>query len=137
MEIAFPLEFLVRGMPVSLSSRNESARERWKNRVRNASSLVLPSPHLASGERVAVTIYYFPAEPMQGDIDNIVKLIVDAMSRHIFIDDRQVERIVVQKFEPGNTFDFSHPTAPMKEAINEERPILYIKVSNDPFEELQ
>jgi hypothetical protein len=59
------------------------------------------------------------------------------LSRHVFLDDQQVERIVVQKFEPGNIFSFSNPTLPMIEAINEQKPILYIRVSNDPFEELQ
>jgi crossover junction endodeoxyribonuclease RusA len=86
MEIAFPIEFLVSGTPVSLSSQNANAREQWKDRVKNASSLALPNPHFASTERLAVTIYYFPAEPMQGDIDNIVKLILDGMCRHVFVD---------------------------------------------------
>jgi crossover junction endodeoxyribonuclease RusA len=137
MEIVFPIEFLVSGTPVSLSSQNPSSREQWKKRVKNASSLVLPSPHFASTERLAVTIYYFPAESMQGDVDNIVKLILDAMCRHVFVDDRQVERVVVQKFEPGNIFSFTKPTPLMIEAINGSKPILYIRVSNDPFEELR
>ncbi len=35
-----------------------------------------------------------------GDIDNIVKPILDALCHHIYMDDRQVQRLVVQKFEP-------------------------------------
>jgi hypothetical protein len=137
MEIAFPIEFLVSGTPVSLSSQNANAREQWKDRVKNASSRALPDPHFASTERLAVTIYYFPAERMQGDVDNIVKLILDGMCRHVFVDDRQVERVVVQKFEPGNIFSFTKPTPLMIEAINGPKPILYIRVSTDPFEELR
>lgn len=137
MEIAFPIEFLVSGTPVSLSSQNPKAREQWKDRVKNASSRALPDPHFASIERLAVTIYYFPAEPMQGDVDNIVKLILDGMCRHVFVDDRQVERVVVQKFEPGRIFSFAKPTPLMIEAINGPKPILYIRVSTDPFEELR
>jgi crossover junction endodeoxyribonuclease RusA len=137
MEIAFPIEFLVSGTPVSLSSQNSNAKDQWKSRVKNSSSRALPSPHFASSERLAVTIYYFPAEPMQGDVDNIVKLILDGMNRHVFIDDRQVERVVVQKFEPGNIFSFSKPTLSLIDAINGQKPILYIRVSSDPFEELR
>jgi hypothetical protein len=137
VEIAFPIEFLVSGTPVSLSSQNANAREQWKDRVKNASSRALPDPHFASTERLAVTIYYFPAERMQGDVDNIVKLILDGMCRHVFVDDRQVERVVVQKFEPGNIFSFTKPTPLMIEAINGPKPILYIRVSTDPFEELR
>ena len=125
------------GTPVSLSSQNANARDQWKDRVKNASSLALPNPHFASNDRLSVTIYYFPAEPMQGDIDNIVKLILDGMCRHVFVDDRQVDRLVVQKFEPGNIFSFTKPTPLMIEAINGPKPILYIRVSTDPFEELR
>jgi len=137
MEISFPIEFLVSGTPVSLSSQNANAREQWKDRVKKASSLALPNPHFASTERLAVTIYYFPPEPMQGDVDNIVKLILDGMCRHVFVDDRQVERVVVQKFEPGNIFSFTKPTPLLIEAINGPKPLLYIRVSTDPFEELR
>ncbi len=45
---------------------------------------------------------------MQGDVDNIVKPILDALSKHIYNDDGQVERIWVQKFEPGRIFNLLH-----------------------------
>ena len=73
---------------------------------------------------------------MQGDVDNIVKFIVDAMKRHVFINDRQVERVVVQKFEPGNVFNFASPSQTLIKALNSDKPLVYIRVSNDPFEEL-
>ena len=135
MEIEFPIEFLVQGTPVSLSAKRAKSRNEWKERVKSASSNVLPNPHFASNERIAVTLYYFPHEPMQGDVDNIVKPVLDALSRHIYLDDRQVERIVVQKFELGNTFDFGNLTARLAEAFKVERPVLYVRVSANPFEE--
>jgi len=137
MEIEFPIEFLVSGTPVSLQSDNAKAKEQWKARVKDASSLALPKPHFASSDRLAVTIYYLPEEPMQGDLDNIVKLILDGMCRHVYVDDRQIERIVVQKFEPGNIFGFADPSSAIVRALSGERPILYVRVSNDPFEELR
>ena len=85
---------------------------------------------------MSVTLYYLPAEPMQGDIDNIVKLVLDALNRHIYLDDNQVERVVVQKFEPGNVFSFSQPTGVFVQALNEDTPVLYVRISNNPFEEL-
>ncbi len=85
---------------------------------------------------MSITLYYLPKEPMQGDVDNIVKPVLDALSRHIFIDDRQVERVLVQKFEPGNVFGFVRPTETFAEALAGEKPVLYVRVSNDPFEDL-
>ena len=84
-----------------------------------------------------MTIYYLPDGQMQGDVDNIVKLILDGMCKQVFIDDRQVERVVVQKFEPESAFSFAQPSDALDQALNGKRPIVYIRVSDDPFEELQ
>jgi hypothetical protein len=137
MELNFPIEFLVPGTPVSLQSQNAASREFWKTRVKQASIGVIPQPHFASADRISVTLFYLPDEPMQGDVDNIVKLILDALSRHIYIDDAQVERVLVQKFEPGNVFSFSNPSPAVVEAITGPKPVVYIRISNDPFEDLQ
>ena len=47
-----------------------------------------------------MTIFFFPQAEMQADIDNCAKPILDAMGRFVYADDRQVDRMVVQKFEP-------------------------------------
>jgi crossover junction endodeoxyribonuclease RusA len=137
MEISFPVEFLVHGTPVSSQAKNSNAREDWKLRVKAASLGALPQPHFASENRIAVTLYYLPEGPMPGDIDNIVKLVLDALGAHIYVDDAQVERVVVQKFEPGNVFRFSNPSTTVVDAITGPKPVLYVRVSNDPFEELR
>jgi hypothetical protein len=107
VEIGFPIEFIVVGTPVSFQGKVAKAKAEWKDRVKAASSTVLPTSHFASGDRIAATLFYFPDGPMQGDVDNIVKLVLDGMSRHVYINDSQVERIVVQKFEPGSVFEFA------------------------------
>jgi crossover junction endodeoxyribonuclease RusA len=137
MEIDFPIEFLVRGTPVSLQTKRGRARDEWKQRVREASTSAIPSPHFATYDKICVTIFYLPEEPMQGDIDNIIKPILDALCRHIYLDDQQVERVVVQKFEPGSEYVFSDPTVTLDEAWRTEKPVLYVRISNDPSEELR
>jgi crossover junction endodeoxyribonuclease RusA len=137
MQLSFPIEFLVHGTPVSLQAKRPESRAEWKTRVKDASKVALPEAHFASEERMAVTLYYLPDEPMQGDIDNIVKPILDALSRHIYIDDTQVERVVVQKFEPGNVFSFHGPTDIFLKALEGSKPVVYVRVSNDPVEELR
>lgn len=104
--------------------------------MKSASNLAIPDAHFASDKRIAVTLYYLPAERMDGDIDNIVKPILDALSKHIYIDDGQVERVVVQKFEPGNAFTFQKPTVRLSEALEGDRPLLYVRISSNPHEEL-
>jgi crossover junction endodeoxyribonuclease RusA len=84
---------------------------------------------------MAVTLFYLPSEQMEGDIDNIVKPILDALNRHIYIDDKQVERLVVQKFEPDSVFVFSNPSSKFVEALDGQKPVLFVRVSNDPMED--
>ncbi len=136
MELQFPIEFLVSGTPVSAQAKQARSRDDWKQRVKQASSDRLPDDYWATEGRMAATLFFFPDQPMQGDIDNIVKLVLDALTRHIYRDDRQVERVVVQKFEPQDLFPFAAPSERLAEALNGDKPILYVRLSDDPFEEL-
>lgn len=136
MDVAFPIEFLVHGTPLSQQSTRAEARESWKDAIKSASRAALPDPHFAYEGPISITVFYFPPGPMQGDIDNIVKLILDALCRHIYMDDNQVERLVVQKFEPGRGFDFERPSPALRRAITSRRPVLFIRLSEDPHEDL-
>lgn len=136
MIIEFPLEFLVKGMPVSVQAKRPKSKIEWQQRVRDASSTVIPSPHFASDDGISVTLYFLPAGSMQGDIDNIIKPIIDALKGHIYVDDQQVERIVIQKFEPRNGYRFVQPSAILAEAFEGERPVLYVRISDNPTKDL-
>lgn len=136
MEIEFPIEFLVLGTPVSAQSRSPVSRDGWKARVLAAAQGVVPQPHSASQKRLAATLFYFPEGPRQGDVDNIVKFTLDALWPDIYLDDRQIERVVVQKFEPGNVFPFSNPSETLVRAMTGTKPVLYVRLSDKPFEDL-
>jgi len=136
VEIEFPIEFLVAGTPVSLSTKRRESLDQWKSRVIDATWPTLPAGHFATKSPIAATLFYFPAAEMAGDIDNIVKPVLDALGKHIYLDDRQVHRVLVQKFEPGNVFGFGAPSPTLQDALNRAKPILYIKLSSNPFEDL-
>lgn len=53
-----------------------------------------------------------------------------------FLDDQQVERVVVQKFEPDNIFAFGDPSPALVEAIGTEGASIYVKVTEDLHGEL-
>jgi crossover junction endodeoxyribonuclease RusA len=135
-EIEFPLELVVAGTPVSLQAKRRESLDQWKGRVVEASRIALPEGHFATDDPIAITLYYFPDSEMQGDIDNIIKPILDALGRHIYLDDRQVQRILVQKFEPGNVFSFTQPSTMRGNALERPKPALYVRLSDDPFEDL-
>ena len=60
----------------------------------------------------------------------------DALCKHIYMDDAQVERVLVQKFEPGNVFPFRSPSSALETALSRTKPVLYVRLSNDPFEDV-
>jgi len=136
VEIEFPLEFIVEGTAVSLQAKRRESLDQWKARIVEASHAVLPQGHFATEAPLAITLFYFPAAEMQGDIDNIVQPILNALKRHVYMDDRQIERILIQKFEPGNMFVFNSPSSVLAEALNKLKPALYIRLSTEPFEDL-
>lgn len=68
---------------------------------------------------------------MDGDIDNIVKLIIDGMVTIIYPDDQRIERVVVQKFEPGAEAIFASFTPALGRAVETDRPVIYIRIDDD------
>lgn len=101
--LPFPLEIVIEGTPVSQQA-SAASRGRWVSRVR--ASVMTRVRETSEWEwlddrPVAVTIFYFPASEMLGDIDNITKPILDAMRHVAYPDDGVVERVLTQRFEPG------------------------------------
>lgn len=128
-----PLEFIVPGIAVSFQAKRPSTRANWQETVRQAATEVLPEGHFALEIPLAVTIYFFPQSEMQADIDNCAKPIFDAMKKFVYVDDKQVERIVLQKFEPERPIEIDdEPTASLSAALTASDPIVYIKIHGDP-----
>lgn len=127
-----PFEFVVNGTAVSHQAKKPESREQWRQRIRDAARQLLPEGHFALEEPVAVTIYFFPQAEMQADIDNCTKPILDALGQFIYVDDKQVERIVVQKFEPERPLEIGgEPTVSLGTALAAEHPVVYIKIGTD------
>lgn len=89
-----------------------------------------PAGYWLTERPVAVTILYFPDARMTGDVDNIVKPILDALSHVIYVDDHQVNRVLVQKFEPDRIFVLSDPTPKLIECAELTGPRVYIRVDD-------
>ena len=132
-----PIEFNVVGTPVSLQSENARARTEWKARVLAAARSVIEDGSWAYDEtRLSVTMFYFPQGEMQGDVDNIVKLTLDALVPNIYLDDSLIDRVLVQRFSPDADFSFASPSNALAIAVAMDEPVLFIKISEVPLEEL-
>jgi crossover junction endodeoxyribonuclease RusA len=80
---------------------------------------------------LAATIFYFPPTEMEADVDNIVKLIVDGMDKIVYPSDRVIDRVIVQKFEPGVEVVFHSLTPTLAQALETDPPVIYIRIDDD------
>lgn len=87
-------------------------------------------------ERLCVTLYYFPQDQMLGDVDNIVKLTLDAMVPNVYTDDRLIDRVVAQRFDPDTAFSFVEPSDKLVEAMTIDGPVLHIRIQEVPLRDI-
>lgn len=132
--LPFPIEFLIKDTPRSHQGKNARGKELWKRKVGEIAKSQVNALRewTALDERpLAATIYYFPPAPMEGDVDNIVKLILDGMIFIIYPNDRHLERVTVQKFEPGVESIFRALTPTLERATKTDPPVIYIRIDDD------
>jgi len=134
VSLPFPIEFLIRDTPRSHQSANTKGKERWKRKVGEIAGThvkTLKDFFFIDQRPLAATIFYFPPTVMTGDVDNIVKLIVDGMITIIYPNDQLLERIIVQKFEPGVESVFHSLTPTLERAVETDPPVIYIRIDDD------
>lgn len=125
------------GTPVSFQSDNSRAKDEWKAKVLEAAqSTIEPGSWTFMEERLAATLYYFPQDPMAGDIDNIVKLTLDALVPNVYTDDRLIDRVLVQRFDPEASFNFIDPSTKLVEAMAVDGPVLHVRIHEAPLKDL-
>lgn len=134
ISLPFPIEFVIRDTPRSHQSANTKGKQLWKRKVGEIAGThvkTLRDFFFMDQRPLAVTIFYFPPTEMDGDVDNIVKLIVDGMVTIIYPDDRLLDRIIVQKFEPGVESVFRSLTPTLEQAVETDPPVIYIRIDDD------
>ena len=130
-----PFEFVVQGIAISFQT-SSSSKDAWKAAVKAAASSAMPEGAWLLDGALAVTIFIFPCAVMQGDVDNRVKPILDALIKCVYFDDAQIERVVVQKFEPDRYFVFANPSEALSGALTSTDAVVYVKITDNLHEDL-
>lgn len=100
----------------------QAAGERWGDRV-------------PLTEPVAITIVYFYRFGA-GDVDNIIKPILDAMSGLVYDDDVRVMQVTARKTELISGLDIRDPDPDLAEAVDGGSDFVYIRIDPSPDETL-
>lgn len=129
LAVPLPLEVILLRKPVSFQG-SPGGKRLWQEAIRHEVRAKEPEGCYAHEGDLAVSIYYFATDRLPGDIDNIVKPILDAMCHHVYVDDRQVVSLQVHKYEPHRIMEIHDPTATLALAMTSERPAVYISVNH-------
>ena len=97
--------FPVIGRPVSLQSSPHS-KQRYRKQVAEAARRSVDKP-VESREGIRIEIDWF-SEGVRNkpDVDNIIKLIEDALKGYVFLDDSQVESVEARRHDTTSVMRF-------------------------------
>lgn len=128
------IKFAVEGTPLSLKAKNPS-RGIWQEKVRNAAQRVLPENWELCDEELSMTIYDFPTDLPEGDVDNIIKRIQDSLNGTVYVDDKVIRRVVAHRFLPEEYENSTDLPELISEAIINDPPFVFLSIKSNPFSE--
>ncbi len=106
--------------------------------MRDAARAAVPQGSWALSEvRLSVSIVYFPTEPLEGDVDNRIKLVLDGLQPNVLLDDSLVDRVLAHRVQPQAEVTFAEPTKVLIAALASPEPTVYIKIDEAPLEDIQ
>lgn len=85
--------------------------------------------------QVMITIAYFH-EGVPFDVDNIPKLILDAMNGLVYVDDGQVTDLMCRKRNLNDDLRVVNPSSVLAEGFYRGNEFLYVVVENAPDQEV-
>lgn len=130
---SLPLELIIRGYPVSHQTKRKNALEKWKEDVRQQARDQLEEGQFALEQLLIATVYFFPQAPLEPDLDNAAKPILDGLAQCVYLDDKLIERLIIQRFEPGRVIAILDDNPRFEDVISAADPIIYIRL--EAFEE--
>lgn len=130
-----PVEFVVPGTPVSIQARNPARRRDWKQRVANAAEAAIDSDSEPTDAEVALTVvYYYRGDRL--DVDNMIKLIQDALNGVVYTDDDQVVDVRAKVRSLGGSFRLLDPSPELATAVANGEDFIHVLVT-EPEDELE
>jgi Holliday junction resolvase RusA-like endonuclease len=125
-------DFVVVGTPRSRQRRRRNAGDDWKENVRTAARQRWPLNRAPYATELQVVIIYFYREETTIDVDNISKLILDAIKGFVFDDDRLITQLTVRKTDLARVLEFNNPSAALVSYLGGELNFVYVCLGAPP-----
>lgn len=126
-----PFEFVVDGPPVSQQTRRRARLPAWRAAVLEAAALRWPHGAVPIEVAVCVEITHF-YEGAAGDVDNIIKPILDAIKGLVFADDSLVTDVVCRRRPLAGPFLVDPVSPVLAEGLAANQEFLHVRVALSP-----
>jgi crossover junction endodeoxyribonuclease RusA len=130
-------EFIVEGPAISIRAKKSHTKryQKWIRTVKTAAQkywLNSMSPSDSLAIIVHIKNYYTLAPP---DVDNIIKPILDALNKVVYLDDQQVYKVISEKFDLSNIERIQNPSPLLAAGLEKYTELLHIIVTWDTEDE--
>lgn len=130
-ECSLPVEFVVMGVPASGQTRNKQRQRQWVDKVRAAGQAAVQAAGGGSPvhTEVEVTVtYYATGGGQPPDRDNMAKPMLDAMEAVVYVNDRQVLTMALNKRPLDGLYVIAGITPALASGFMANEPFVHIRV---------
>lgn len=124
-----PWEFVALGVPISAQASGTS-KVRWKGEVATAAQLAWGTAPPLDVEVMLQLTYFHESAPL--DVDNMIKPIQDALNGIVYVDDKQVARVISSRSDLDGTFRVRGLSTALAEGFVSNGPFVHVKVMPAP-----
>ena len=128
-----PIEFTIPGSPVSQQSRSKGKRRQWTQTVQDAALQHWPRGNLVVGNLLITITCFFNNGSDPFDVDNVPKLILDALKKLVFDDDSQITDLICRKRNLDDDLHLVNDSDMLEASFQKRSPFLYIVVTDAPY----
>ena len=120
-----PINFVVRGTPVSCQSKGLALRD-WKRKIASVARSRVPFSTPAGEVAISITHYY--TFMPRCDTDNVCKPICDALSKIVYDDDHQLVERIARRVPLARKFRLWGMPRELAMALCEGREFVFIQI---------
>lgn len=124
-----PWEFVALGVPIS-SQASGTSKTRWKSTVAVAAQAAWGTDPPLDIEVMLQLTYFHESAPL--DVDNMIKPIQDALNGIVYVDDKQVARVVSTRSDLDGSFRVRGLSEPLAVGFMSDGPFVHVKVLPPP-----
>jgi Holliday junction resolvase RusA-like endonuclease len=125
-------DFVVVGTPRSRQRRRRNAGDDWKESVRTAARMRWPTSRAPYAAELQIVIIYFYRDETTIDVDNISKLILDAIKGFLFDDDKLIAQLTVRKTDLGKLHRIHNPPEALAPFLGSDANFVYVCLGAPP-----